>query len=143
MIGRALSVAVGLAILGCFTTEKKSADQISGTYAREYSFKVNNQESGDEIGMRIIRDTIFVRVVQDGFEVSNSKWQKNDYDTEGWRSMIHSEDRPMPTYLATYADADGRLNSRQPGLALILYTDPSKQTISKSPDKTQLYQKVK
>jgi hypothetical protein len=141
MIGRALSVTVGLAILGCITTEKKSADQISGTYAREYSFKVNNPESRDEIGMRTIRDTIFVRVVQEGFEVSNSKWQKNDYDTEGWRSMIHSEDRPMPTYLATYAD--GRLNPQQPGLAPILYTDPSNQTISKSPDKTQPYQKVK
>jgi len=139
-----LIVSVGLIIFTCTSKpDTKSSYGISGVYATEYSFKVVNLETGAEIGTRTIRDTIFVRAVQDGYEISNRKWRKNDYDTEGWQNMMHSEDRPMPTYLAIYVGKDGRLNPQETGLAPILYADPSKQIISKGLNESQRYLKAK
>ena len=42
-------------------------NKISGTYVKEYSFKVVNPETGNEIGFRTIRDTIFVNPIQNGY----------------------------------------------------------------------------
>lgn len=77
-------------------------DNISGTYAREYSMRVTNPETGAEIGMRTIRDTIFIQPIDQKFEVSNRKWKLNDYDKDGWKNMDHDEDRPNPTALMTF-----------------------------------------
>lgn len=97
-----LFIVVGLVIFGCNTKEDKSVDKISGVYVREYSFKVINPESAAEIGTRSIRDSIFILPVENGYQVSNRKWKKNDYDTEGWQSMEHSDDRPIATHFSTY-----------------------------------------
>jgi hypothetical protein len=51
-----------LMILSCGSKNNHlEPDKISGTYVREYTFKVIHLESGDEIGMRTIRDTITIR----------------------------------------------------------------------------------
>ena len=98
--GLAFLITVGLTVLACGTKEhSKSADEISGTYVREHSFKVVNPETGAEIGMRMIRDTIFIEPIENGYEVSNRKWRLNDYDKDGWQSMEHSDDRPIFTFL--------------------------------------------
>lgn len=139
-----LLLAFGLLAFACSTNqESTSTDSIAGLYAREYSFKVVNAESGAEVGMRTVRDTIFVRTVGNEYEVSNRKWRKNDYDTEGWQSMEHSDDRPMSTYRATYIDQNGSLTTQQSSMAPTLYFDASKQSISKSADHSQLYLRVK
>ena len=119
--GLGVIVAVGIIVVACGTKDHSSSNyKISGTYVREYSFKVVNQEIGNEVGFRTIRDTIFVNPKQDGYEVSNKKWQVNDYDKEGWRNMEHTEDRPMPTYIAAFAPSDSSINAEH---ALPLYLD--------------------
>jgi len=107
-------VVAGLEMSSCNSREKNSAkaDEIVGAYAREYSFKVVNTENGKEIGMSIIRDTIFVRPKSDGYEVSNDRWRLNQYDNEGWKNMEHSEDRPMVTHAVTFDPVDNSLNSQ-------------------------------
>src|SRR5882672_12810833 len=96
-------VIVGTLVFACgIRDNSRSHDEISGAYVREYSFKIINPETGAEIGMRTIRDTIFIRPVEERYEVSNSKWRLNDYDKEGWQNMEHAEDRSMPTSQATF-----------------------------------------
>ena len=65
-------------------------DEISGAYVHEYSFKVVNPETGTEIGLRTVRDTIFIRLAAVNFELSNRKWAKNDYDNRGWMRYSRS-----------------------------------------------------
>lgn len=110
MIGRTLSVAIGLAILGCVTMERKS-DQISGLYVREYSFEVTNPENDAKIGMRTVRDSILIEVLDDDYQISNRKWSKNDYDLGGWQNMEHSDDRQFATYSAKFNPSDGSLTA--------------------------------
>lgn len=108
------SIILGLVILGCSAKENsKVSDPISGTYVRVYSFKVVNPESGADIGMRTIRDTIFVEPGGDHYQVTNRKWATNDYDLEGWRNMQHSDDRPLASYSASFSSLDSTLNSQQ------------------------------
>lgn len=107
-----LIVAVGFAIFSCSNKrDSDSNDQISGAYAREYSFKVTNLETGAEIGMRTIRDTILIEGTEEKYKVSNRKWLKNDYDIEEWRSMKHSADRPFESYTAIVNNVENSLVS--------------------------------
>jgi len=106
-----LIVAVGFAISSCTKRQDTTAsDEISGAYAREYSFKVVNPETGNEVGMRTIRDTIFIRPVESGYEVANTKWRLNTYDKQGWQNMRHNEDRPFPSYVAVFNKTESTLN---------------------------------
>ena len=119
--GLEVIVAVGFVVFACGTkNQSRSNDKISGTYVREYSFKVVNPETGNEIGLRTIRDTIFVNPKQNGYEVSNNKWRLNDYSKEGWQNMGHTEDRPIPIYIAVFDPTDSSLNAEH---ALPLYLD--------------------
>ncbi len=98
-----LIVAVGFAIFSCGTGRESNSDSgIAGTYLKEYVFKVVNPETGIEVGMRTVRDTIIIRSLNDGFEVSNHKWALNDYDHEGWRTMQHSDNRPFQSFFGKY-----------------------------------------
>lgn len=110
---------VGLLLFACTSRNQNSDEGISGIYVREYSNKVTNPETNQEIGMRTIRDTIFVRSLNDELEVSNHKWMMNDYDNEGWRSMAHSDDRPKPTFTAILNNANSSLGSKD-GTTLFL-----------------------
>lgn len=103
MISRLLFiVTVGCSFSSCTSKEKKMNDEISGTYVKEYSFVVTNPESGNEIGVRTIRDTIFIDLAENGYKVSNRKWKLNEYDKEGWQNMEHDEDRSIPTFTAKF-----------------------------------------
>lgn len=99
-----LSVLASCAILSCATNPDsgKSNADASGVYVREYAIEVSNPETGKKIGMRQVRDSIFVERTKDGYQVSNRKWRVNHYDQEGWVSMAHSDDRPLPTFFASY-----------------------------------------
>lgn len=119
--GLGVIVAVGIVVLACGTKDNsRPNDEISGTYIREYSLKVVNPETGNEIGFRTIRDTILVNPKRDKYEVSNKKWMLNDYDKEGWQNMEHAEDRPIPIYIAVFDHTDSSLNAEN---ALPLYLD--------------------
>lgn len=91
-------------------TESK-ADSISGTYVREFSREILNQVSGSKIGIRTVRDTLYLTANGDGYTVKNSKWSMNDYDDEGWRNLEHGEGGPMPSYSAKYDESSRTLNS--------------------------------
>ena len=138
-------VIVGFMIISCNSKQATSdaSDRVAGAYVREYSFMVTNPQSGKEIGIRTIKDTIFVQLVQEGYKISNRKWRLNDYDKEGWQNMEHAEDRPLPTYVANFVSDNNSLQSKPPGLLLSLYVDLSSQTISKSQHENQSYKKVK
>ncbi len=102
-IRRIFSLIVGLIALSCGSKNNHfESGEVSGSYVREYTFKVINPESGTEIGMRTIRDTIIIQPINKDYEVSNNRWGLNDYDKDGWRNMEHAADRPFPTYTATY-----------------------------------------
>jgi hypothetical protein len=134
-------VAVGFAIVSCTRgRDADSSDEISGAYAREYSFKVVNPETGSEIGMRTVRDTIFVGLIESGYEVSNKKWRLNDYDREGWQSMEHDEDRPIPSFLAKFNSSNGSLNAESNA---VLFLDLEKGKLFKDEGREKPYQKLR
>lgn len=134
-------ITVGTTVLACGTKEhSKSADEISGAYVREYTFKVVNPETGAEIGMRTIRDTIFIRPVDEKYEISNRKWKMNDFDNDGWRNMEHAEDKPMPTYLGVYKPTGSSLISES---MMPLHFDPQKSKLYKAKVNSNPYLKVK
>lgn len=136
-----LIVAVGFAIFSCTRGRSTDAsDKISGAYSREYSFKVVNPETGREIGMKTVRDTIFVEFIESGYKVSNKKWRLNDYDREGWQSMEHSEDRPMGTFLAIFNQAAGTLDSET---MPHLFLDLNEEKLFKDKSREKPYQKMK
>src|SRR5687768_2905876 len=99
-----LFFACGLGFVACNSSENSrgSGDKASGVYTREYSSEITHPETGTKLGIRKIRDSIFVRAVDGGYEISNHKWRLNDYDQEGWVSMQHADDRPLPTYIAAF-----------------------------------------
>lgn len=116
-------VIVGLGVSSCNSKEQKAknSDEISGVYVREYSIKILNAESGKEVGVRTVRDSIFIKPFEDMFEISNHKWANNNYDHEGWRNMEHSDDRPKSSYLSTYNTIDKVLKTEnQPALRVDL-----------------------
>jgi hypothetical protein len=106
-------VAVWLLVVACSTKDQSSDESkaLAGAYARENSFTVIKQETGEQLGRRTIRDTIFIASANEGFEISNEKWMLNDYDMEGWRSMRHSDDRPFQRHSAILNSAKAELES--------------------------------
>ncbi|HRK52778.1 MAG TPA: hypothetical protein PK185_02620 [Cyclobacteriaceae bacterium] len=106
-----LLALIANSIVSCITKKDQSSNEPSGTYTREYSFEVVHPETGVKIGKRTIRDTFLIRSLDEGYEVSNSKWMKNDYDENGWRDMEHAEDRPFVTYPAKYDSKNNSLTA--------------------------------
>jgi hypothetical protein len=112
---------VSLSIFACTSKETgyPRSDEVPGTYTNTYSVNVIDAETGDVIGTREVRDTIFIRREGDGYEVSNRKWLQNDYDRNGWVDSMQGEIEPMKTYKAEYNLKTGLLrpveeNSRPP-----------------------------
>ena len=99
-----LTVFVSLSIFACTSKETQypQPDEVPGTYTNAYSVDVIDAETGEVMGTRTVRDTIFIRPEGDGFEVSNRKWLQNDYDGNGWVDSMQGEIKPMETYRAEY-----------------------------------------
>jgi hypothetical protein len=134
-------VAVGFGIFSCSRGQDSgSSEEISGVYVRQYSFKVVNSETGAEIGIRTIRDTIFIQTTENGYEVSNRKWKLNEYDKAGWQSMQHSEDRPVPTYQAIFNHSGNSLTSE---LMVPLYIVANGKTLIRGTEDSLAYQKLR
>jgi hypothetical protein len=106
----------GWVFSSCSSSESKTNDDsISGVYVREYSSEILNQLSGNKVGMRTIRDTIFIEPAEDGFRIKNVKWRMNDYDEEGWQDMRHGESGPLPSFNPTFDEGSKTLNSKSAG----------------------------
>lgn len=122
---RVVVFLVGVSICySCGNTESSSGDDsIAGTYVREYSREILNQLSGNKVGMRVIRDTLYITSTQDGYKVENAKWSMNDYDNGGWQDMNHSESKPLPSFTATYDSESRTLNGESAAPDLVLSED--------------------
>jgi hypothetical protein len=124
MMMRVVCLVIGGSICyGCGTRENASKDAVSGTYVREYSREILNQLSGNRVGMRTVRDTIFISSNGNGYQVKNVKWSMNDYDNDGWQDMKHSESKPLPSFTATYDAKSRTLNSESAAPDLIISDD--------------------
>ncbi len=144
MLKTMMIIAVALLIVSCNSGEKhKVADKdVSGIYVREYAVEISNPNTGEKIGMQQVRDSIFIKAGGDGYEVSNRKWRMNDYDQEGWVSMAHDDDRPTPTFLASFDEASERLSPKSSDLAQPIYVDAENRKLFRNSSKDIVYEKV-
>lgn len=140
---RTMLIFAGAGVMvSCGTNGDKvgSTSDASGVYVREYTVDINNPETGNKIGMRQIRDSIFIERGENGYQVSNRKWRMNDYDQDGWVSMTHAEDRPLPTFFASYDDKSGALRPDNSGLTQPIFIE--KGRLFKDGNKEKAYQKI-
>ena len=86
-----------------------SGEHVTGTYVHSYTADVMEIETGEVMGIRTVRDTIFIKKSGKKFEVSNRKWMDNDYDNVGWMLPDSKADQAMPTYLVEYDSLQRKL----------------------------------
>jgi hypothetical protein len=117
--------AVGLVLVSCNSGENGSNSEgdASGVYVRAYGMEITNPNTGEKIGMRQIRDSIFISSTDNGYQVSNRKWRMNDYDQEGWVSMTHADDRPLPIFFASYDEKSEQLNPNNTNISKPIFID--------------------
>ena len=135
-------VAASCGILSCTTSadsDHPDADA-SGVYVREYAYEVSNPQTGKKIGMRQVRDSIFIEPRDNGYQVSNRKWRMNDYDRDGWVSMSHAEDRPLPTFFASYDEESSALKPQNSSQMRPIFVE--KGSLFKDKEKEIAYQKI-
>jgi hypothetical protein len=139
-----LICAGSLVVLSCTPGEKSNGIEASasGTYVNQYVIEVSNPHSGEKVGTRQIRDSIFVESSESGFKVSNRKWRMNDYDQEGWVSMAHADDRPLPTFFASYDHQSGSLKPASSDLSQSIFIDKETGNLYKDTSKKVPYIKV-
>jgi hypothetical protein len=135
----------GFFIASCNSGERQAdvKNDASGVYVREYAVEISNPNTGRKIGMRQIRDSIFVKPGTGGYEVSNRKWRMNDYDQEGWVTMAHADDRPMSTFMAFFDDESNQLNPRNPDGSQSLLIDIDQGKLFRNSARDIEYRKVR
>ena len=143
-LGMNLIFAGALGMASCSTnSESETAiDDASGVYVREYAIEISNLESGKKIGMRHIRDSIFIEFADKGYKVSNRKWRMNDYDQEGWVSMAHADNRPMPTFFASYDEKTNILMPRGTTASGSIFLDQENGKLYKGESMKNGYRKI-
>ena len=142
---RMMLMFAGAAVMvSCGTNGDKvgSTSDASGIYVREYAIEINNPESGKKIGMRQVRDSIFIERGENGYQVSNRKWRMNDYDQEGWVSMAHSEDRPIASFLASYDEKTSSLIPMNRTTVPAIFIDKNGSEVYKDNFMRNAYRKV-
>jgi len=135
--------AGSLLIASCNSNEKIAKIDASGIYVREYAIEVTHLETGNKVGMRRVRDSIFVQESDNGYTVSNRKWRLNDYDQEGWVNMEHSEDRPLPSFVAIYDEHTQALQSQNDLITQSIFLDGNGEKLFRGKSKEFAYSKVK
>lgn len=98
------------------------AEKIGGVYVRESVWQPRNINTGKVLGNATIRDTIFIIKMDEGYQVKNAKWRKNDYDINGWREVSFSEGKIRP-HQTKYDKKTQALISLEPLLANDIYLD--------------------
>jgi hypothetical protein len=109
-------------------------DSVAGTYVREYSREILNQLSGDKVGMRTVRDTLYVIPAGDKYKIENAKWSMNDYDEDGWQNMEHGESGPLPSFNAIYDENARTLNSDGNSVPPLVIAEDGKISVGKKSD---------
>lgn len=96
----------------CGNAERANHDSIAGTYVREYSSEVITQLTGEKVGVRTVRDTLYISAAGKQYKVENAMWRMNDYDNDGWQNMEEAKFGPFPPFIAIYDETSRTLNSR-------------------------------
>jgi len=96
----------------CGNAESTSDDPIAGTYVREYSREVTTQLTGKRVGLRTVRDTLYITEAGKQYKVVNAMWRMNHYDDDGWQNMEDARFGPFPAFIAIYDETSRTLNSR-------------------------------
>lgn len=142
-MARQIFLSIVLIILFQACSKKEvTKEQIVGRYVKEVEFEVQHPFTDRKLGRGMIRDTIFILPKQNGYEIVNNKWRKNDYDTLGWQNLQHEDNHPMPTYRATFDPTDSTLNPELSGLFLSLKLDLVNNRLRKGKSKSNIYVKV-
>ena len=112
-----LAILLVAGIIACNPNDKErpGADQVPGTYINTYSVDVIDPETGEVMGTRTVRDTIFIKLEGEEYEVTNRKWLQNDYDGQGWVDSMQGEIHPMEAYKAVYDLKNGALLPSEEG----------------------------
>jgi hypothetical protein len=140
-----LLCACGVALVSCNSgvSGGGSVDNVSGTYVRRYAAEITNPNTGDKVGIRQIRDSIFINSTDNGYQVSNRKWRMNEYDKDGWVSMAHADDRPLQTFLASYDERSEKLNPLNSSMTQSIFIDEEGSKLFLNSSKDIEYTKVK
>lgn len=127
---------VGVSVCyACGNVEKANeSDLITGIYVREYSKEILNQLSWDKVGMRTVRDTLFITSAGNGYKVENAKWSMNDYDNDGWENMKHGDSGPLPSFKASYDENSRTLSSEGNAAPLLVITEDGKLSVGMKSD---------
>ncbi len=131
-------------LISCNSKSNSNSDSAdaSGVFVREYAIEVTNPNTGDKIGMRQVRDSIFIEKEEDGYKVTNHKWRMNDYDQDGWVGMDHADDRPLPTFLAFYDEQSSELRAKGQKVSHSIFIDQKNGKLFKNRSKDIEYSKV-
>lgn len=140
-----LIFAGSLGVVSCSTKGESEIadDDASGTFVREYTIEISNPETGNKVGIRQIRDSIFIETSDNGYKVSNRKWRMNDYDQEGWVSMAHADDRPLPTFFASYDQNTNSLKPQGQAASNSIYLDQANGKLFKDQSRQNGYSRIK
>ena len=66
----------------------------------------------------------------------------NDYDREGWVSMSHAEDRPLPTDFASYNDKSNKLSPENTELGQPIFIDHENATLFRDRSREIAYYRI-
>ncbi len=124
-----------IALILTLSCNQEPVDKISGTYVRESTKEEKNPETMKVLGRSYLRDTIFIIPNTNGYRVENSKWKRNDFDSDGWRDQAHSDNRPLSDYTVTFDKADQTLNPEEALTGKTLYLDLEKGFLYKNSKK--------
>lgn len=104
-------LVIGICFIAC-SREKEypTPEEVPGIYVNTYKADVLDPATGEVMGSRTVRDTIIIRLSEEGFEVSNHKWLYNDYDGKGWVDSMQGEIEPMNDYVGLFDPENGILS---------------------------------
>jgi hypothetical protein len=139
-----LICAVGLFSMSCSNENAGSGKNLSGVYVREVANEVKHEFTGNTVGIRKIRDTIFVESTDKGFMISNMKWRLLDYDQDGWiRMRPGGTEGPLPTFQARYDETSKSLIAENELISYPLTFDESQSKLFKGKTRKAEYLKIK
>ncbi len=135
----AIIFSIATMLLGCDNKNKQPlSDEIAGTYAAERQGVQTHAFSDKVLGNFFIRDTIFIKQIENGYEITNHRWRNTDYDTMGWRREYENA---MKTHTVTFDKTDSALRSAMSFYAPI-YLDLENKRLYLSSKRTNPYNKV-
>lgn len=124
---------------GCNNSKKDSlSGEITGVYVSERQGVETHAFSDKVLGNFFVRDTIFIMEITNGYEITNHRWRKTDYDTMGWRRVYENA---IKTHTVTFDKTDSALRSEMSFYPPI-YVDLENKKLYRNSKRNNPYVKV-